>query len=425
MTMTSDGEELVQVSPPSDTWCINAEYSLSVGTDGGCMACCMADGGVLDEKGHHMNVAVHSIEEIHASPHLMRVRENLQNGIKDPMCKKCWNEEAAGRDSKRLRDNKYVKFSTPPVQGDIKILELNLGNTCNIKCRTCSPHSSSQWVREWFDLVAKKGNPALQWDDYRKQKTQHTILYDSDSSFWESVHRVAPSVEILDFYGGEPFLIKKQWQFIKHCVEQDIAKNKSLHYNTNCTTWPTEHIQYLPKFMQLNMGLSIDGVGEHDHFIRFPTVWADVDENVDRWYQYGMANKNSRISVCMTLSPMNILYIPEMMEYVDEKNEKFGSNKLSLYLNLIHLPAHYNISNMPDYFKKAVTEKLQPHIGRNNYLEGILQFMNNGVYDATHWKVFRQKIRDNDEYRGQNFATTFPEVHEILGRNNDAIYVDV
>ena len=76
---------------------------------------------------------------------------------------------------------------------------------------------------------------------------------------------------------------------------------------------------------------------------------------------------------------------------------------------------------MPDYFKKAVTEKMQPYLDRNAGMRSIIKFMNDGIHDPSAWKLFKQWTRDHDEYRGQNFSATFPEVHEILVRNDDAV----
>ncbi len=35
-------------------------------------------------------------------------------------------------------------------------LELNLGNNCNIKCRTCHPSISSQWMKEERKFLEKE-----------------------------------------------------------------------------------------------------------------------------------------------------------------------------------------------------------------------------------------------------------------------------
>lgn len=400
------------------TWCVNAEHSLTVGTSGDVRICCMVEESLVDENKNLYNVEKHSLQEIFNSKAVNIVRENLRNGIKDPGCKKCWEEESAGRSSKRVRDNQVKKFSE---DGGLKVLELNLGNTCNIKCRTCSPWSSSQWIREYFDLKYKNNNPHVTWESFLKQQTQYTVLYDSDSPFWDSVYKAAPTVEFLDFYGGEPFLIKKQWEFIRFCSDNGYAQNQVLHYNTNCTIWPEEHISYLQKFKKVDIAFSIDGLENQANYIRYPSDWDVVNSNVDRWYQYCLDNDNGQICVCMTLSPLNVFYIDKMIEYVKQKNIQFNNQKLTLYLNLVHYPEYYNIQNMPNYLKEKVTEKLTPLIPENVFLESILQFINNGTFNEKNWEDFKKYTKASDIYRNQKFEEYFPEVHYLMVENNDAI----
>lgn len=401
-----------------NTWCINAEHSLTVGTSGDVRICCMVENSLKDDTGKYFNVETSTLQEIYNSTAINKVRENLRNGIKDPTCKKCWDEESAGRRSKRLRDNDVKKFNS---SGDLKILELNLGNTCNIKCRTCSPWSSSQWIREYFDIKHKPTNPNAEWKSFLKEQTKYTILYDSDSNFWNSVYQAASDVEYLDFYGGEPFLIKKQWEFIKFCVDNDYAKNQTLHYNTNCTIWPEEHLPYLKQFKLLDLAFSIDGIGIHNNYIRYPSEWDVVDENINKWYEFSLENDNTRLCVCMTLSPLNIYYIDEMIEYVNQKNKQYNSDKLTLYLNLIHYPTYYNVQYIPDYFKNKIIEKLSPIVDKNVFLDSILNFINNGNYDEKIWNEFKHYTKASDEYRNQTFMEYFPELHKIMMENGDEL----
>ena len=216
------------------TWCVNAERGLSIGTNGDARICCMVESELKDDTGKPFNVETSSIADIFNSTEVIRVRQNLRLGIKDPGCKKCWNEEDAGRASKRVRDIQFKKFVAVDIEDRLKILELNLGNTCNVKCRTCGPWSSSQWIREYYDTKYER-KADVSYEGFAKQQTRYTALYDSDSPFWDGVFQAAPDLEHLDFYGGEPFLIKKQWELITHCAEKGYAKNQILHYNTNTT----------------------------------------------------------------------------------------------------------------------------------------------------------------------------------------------
>jgi MoaA/NifB/PqqE/SkfB family radical SAM enzyme len=398
------------------TWCINAENSLTVGTNGDVRICCMVESPLKDENGIDFNVESTSLQEIFRSPSLERVRENLRNGIRDGGCKKCWEEEDTGRSSKRVRDLKFKSFDKI---NELTILELNLGNTCNVKCRTCGPWSSSQWIREYYE-TKYKDKDKVSWEGFLKTQTRYTSLYEKDSLFWDSVYAAAPTIEYLDFYGGEPFLIKKQWEFVRYCVEQGYSENQKIHYNTNTTIWPEEHIEYLKKFKELNIGFSIDGLHDHLHYIRYPSEWNTVNNNVEKWYKYAIENENIVLSICMTLSPYNIFYMDEMLDYVDSVNEKFNNDKLSLYLNLVHRPEYYNIQNLPPYFKESVTNKYTPIFSRNFFLEGIIKFMNAEPFNPKFWEQFKYYTKMGDNYREQNFKNTFPEIYKLMEENNDS-----
>jgi hypothetical protein len=128
------------------TWCVNAEHALSIGTNGDARICCMVESELKDDNGKPFNVETSSIDEIFNSTEIIRVRQNLRLGVKDPGCKKCWNEEDAGRASKRVRAIKFKKFEAVDIEHRLKIHELNLGNTCNIKCRSCGT-----WGAFWYE----------------------------------------------------------------------------------------------------------------------------------------------------------------------------------------------------------------------------------------------------------------------------------
>jgi len=401
------------------TNCVNAEHCLHISTQGRAKPCCMYEDDITKPSGEAYNVTHDSLDSIFNSEHLQQLRKNLRSGIKDPGCKKCWDEEAAGKRSKRIRDNDIQVFTGSKT--GLKILDLNLGTLCNIKCRTCSPVCSTQWMKEWFALdEPRQQNPKKTWQEY--VESRKVLAFQDDSSFWQSLHDVAPNIEHLDFYGGEPFLIKKQWEFIRFCADNDLASTKSVHFNTNCTIWPGQHIQYLKKFKSLNLGLSIDGVGDHDHYLRYPTDWSVVDANVDKWYEHCLENPTTSMTVCMTLSPMNIYYIDEIVDYVNSKNVKFNSNILNIFLNLVHIPSHFNISKMPLYLKEAVLTKLEPLMTDpviSHQLDGVIQFIKNGESDLNNWENFKRHIVEKDQYRGQDFKVTFPEVYAIMKHHGD------
>ena len=137
------------------SWCVNAEHAISGNNDGTTKICCMINTNwtpkpVLGET----DILDHFNRDT-----FVDVRQSLSSGVRHSACSNCWNEEDSGRKSKRQRDNeKYVhdlqNGVTAPYEGIVKV-ELNLGNTCNIKCRTCHPAISSSCFKPYSSSLSK------------------------------------------------------------------------------------------------------------------------------------------------------------------------------------------------------------------------------------------------------------------------------
>jgi hypothetical protein len=131
-----------------NSWCVNAFHGISGNNDGSTKMCCMYTG-----QDYSKVLGIQPLQDHFNKPEFLEVRNDLENGIRHNNCKLCWVEEDSGRTSKRMRDNdKYQKylFDNSPYNG-LSYLELNLGNNCNLACRTCGPTISSGWMKEEYD----------------------------------------------------------------------------------------------------------------------------------------------------------------------------------------------------------------------------------------------------------------------------------
>jgi hypothetical protein len=80
-----------------------------------------------------------------------------------------------------------------------------------------------------------------------------------------------------------------------------------------------------------------------------------------------------------------------------------------IYLNMVHGPAEYNISNIPEDIKKAITEK----IGVKEKYQPVLDFMNSKTSNF-NFQSFIDKTKQHDNYRGENYTIVFPEFSKVL-----------
>lgn len=390
-----------------DTWCVNADHAMSGNNVGTTKICCM----YRDEHLKH-SLGIEPINVSFNQAAFNEVRHALNNGIRHPKCSWCFEEEDANRKSKRQRDNdKYedwLRKGNPPFEGLAKF-ELNLGNTCNLKCRTCGEHSSSTWMQESYDITEHRRYPTYKlFAESMKKYHQH---YDDESPFWDDLENNLSTIKQFDFYGGEPFMSKKMWRILEVAVERGYAKDIEVHYATNGTQWPEDKVELFQHFRHVHLSFSVDGVEEQFEYMRYPALWSEAKSNMFKAVELSNRFKNMYLGWCITLSNLNISGLPRLLEEHNKHFKSFGP-----YLNLVHGPVHFNLGQLPADVKEYAVDILnsipKEHVDKYMYeyhIPGIINFIKNGAAAPGVWDKFKYVTKMHDEYRKQNFARVFPE----------------
>ncbi len=398
------------VSKNMSTWCYNAFHALSMDNAGGSRPCCMYTGRLGE-----LPIGQSTLLENFNSKTIIRIRNELESGIKSRECNKCWQEEEGGRKSKRLRDNqtytRRVKQNNEEANG-LQYLELNLGNHCNIRCRTCAPYASSQWLKEDYEVNWSN----LSFTEYSEKFKKFSSSFADESPFWPDLKKNLSTIQRLDFYGGEPFLSKKMWNVLEYADSQGYAKNIELHYATNGTIFKDNFKDIFRNFREVNIMFSIDGVQDSFEYMRYLADWDTVFSNMQKMQNLVLDLPNINPSWCITLSTLNIFSLPEILTEHQNSFKNFGC-----YLNLVHNPTHFNISYMPNIYKPTVISRLDHAITLfpkfAEQIEGIKGFILNGKEDLELWEKFLDTVKKHDRYRQQNYAETFPFFAKIIGYN--------
>lgn len=396
-----------------DTWCVNAEHAMSGDNIGTTKICCMYRDSNLK---HYLGLE--PIQVSFNQPAFQEVRNVLGQGKRHDKCSWCFEEEDAGRKSKRMRDNEkyvhWIKDGNKPFSGLAKF-ELNLGNTCNLKCRTCGAHSSSTWMQEAYDTVEKQNYGTYkQFAISMRKYHQH---YDDESPFWEDLENNLETIKQFDFYGGEPFMSQKMWRILEVAVEKGYSKDIEVHYATNGTHWPEEKIQLFKHFRHVHLSFSIDGADEQFEYMRYPAKWNEVSENMLKAIEFNKEFQNLHLGWCITLSILNITGLPRVLEAHSQKFKHFGP-----YLNLVHGPVYYNLNQIPEKHKQFVYDTIlsipKEHTDTwmlEHHIPGILNYIKNGNPNSSNWNLFFEKTKIHDVYREQNFREIYPEFAKEIG----------
>lgn len=393
------------------TICMLPWISIETSPVGTIRPCCLADEEITHPDGSKFKLTESTLEDAYRSEYMQQLRQQFLNGEKPSTCRRCWDEEAAGRASKRINSRIRLKeyynevdfTNTNPDQ--LWFIDLKLGNICNLKCRICGSWSSSKWVNEEIDYVKDLTN--------RKEHLAYKFLVDGawpreSEVFWDNLRTLLPNIRYFEFTGGEPFLIQQHFDLLRYAAETGHSEHIEVHYNTNGTQFPTDEIEVWSKFKHVEVAFSIDNVGDRFEYERYGAVWAEVEENIAKFQT--MRGDQFSTQVCMTINTQNVYYLPELCEWV--KTQNFDHT----YFNMLHDPQHMNIAYMTPEAQKLVIDRLSAYEFEPRHraeIQRIIQFIQNGP--GSDGEFFRQRMQTTDQYREQTFLATHAEIARAMG----------
>lgn len=407
--------------------CANIEAGLRIGTDGKYYPCCLAwTYPYKNDDDKFLKADVNGFQEALNSKSARQLKEALAKGEQHSACKACWDAENAGFESKRIRDT--YRYDKHPEKSELVFLEVNLGNTCNLACRICGIHASSTWRKDYAKIY-----PELKSWEINDRVKEYSKAFIDESLIWHELDEHISKVRILDLYGGEPMLMKKQWELLKMCVERGYSKKQFVHFNTNGTIFNTEYADILKEFNEVRISFSADGVGKGFNYTRHPGKWEDVQTNIKNWLSYTKGLKNFSYEVTYTTSSLNILHAHEMAEWILDHNLSTNKTKdhiITLYVAFVFGPAHYYIKNIPEKAKQEIipiikerAEKIKEHraFKYHSYIYDELMKIAQTLDTSEECdnKQFEKFFFDNDRldrWRKESFKSVFPDLFSILSK---------
>ena len=395
---------------PHDKFCVLPWVSLEASPIGTVRPCCLADDELVDDAGEKFSLLTANFKDIQNSGSMRKLREQFLAGERPQTCRKCWNEERAGRTSKRMHTINRLKHTITHTDWtqDAKplvFLDLKLGNICNLKCRICGSWSSSQFAAEEIAQLPRDE----QKTSFPYQMLRAGAWPKENESFWQEIDKHLSDIRYIEFTGGEPFMIEQHFDMLQGMVDRGIAHQVEIHYNTNGTQWPDRGPEIWRHFRTVEIALSIDDLGERFEYQRSNAVWSDVVQNLNRFRQLRTECSNIQLQCCSTVNIFNVRYIDQLAHWIVQQEFDF------VYWNIMHDAWYFSIATLPDTAKAALTEHLcsatVPPQCREQF-DRITDFMNSGA--STDGFMTRMKIKDLDQKRNQDFAVVLPEMAKLI-----------
>ena len=376
--------------------------SITLSGNGDIKPCCVFKGG---QYSIHRGDTIDSVWKKQDD-----LRQKFLNGEKPEECIQCWKrEESLGHSRRFWYDDKINNWPldyqlNPPL--NLRHMDLNFGNICNLKCRMCGSWGSTAWFKEEEKLM--KINP-----EFERGITNLTPTI-IPATYWENKKEMFTNLERIDFKGGEPMMQEGMYDFLEYLVKWNLSNNITIAYTTNGTKTDNRLKDLWPKFKKIKLVVSVESTGKLYEYIRGGDVQniEKLEENI-HWFDqfenlYGSFNTAVQI--------YNIFDLNNLLEWFRDKvnaSSRWHTKPNSFKFDcLVTSPSYLDYNIMPDKLKEIayniITEK--------NYrsLNSIKESLTKKTYDEHKWKLFISFTKELDKMRGTNILDVVPYLEKYF-----------
>lgn len=389
--------------------------------------CCTSEEfheGIRDSNHKIFNIKNNpTLNEVMNSDFMKKVRLELLDGKMPNLCTRCIiTENHNGVSRRHLENMKYAEIipqlidETKPdgsINLDIKSADYRLGNICNLQCRMCNPRSTVMWLKDWNNV--KEGREVI---NERLRKEYESYDWIDESYLLSEFQEKVKNLDTLHFAGGEPLIAPRMHELLQLCINQGVAQNIMLTYNTNITKLPQKVLELWKHFKEVRLLCSIDGFDKVNEYIRMPTKWDVIDKNLRYLDEHAEEHKITEILLSCTVQAYNILNLDQLYTYLKTfKNVVKAPNLINLYG-----PDYLGTKILPKSVKEEATRRLMAvkteveailpnhkHYLLEN-IDQVLAFMNSKNLQDHLWKDFIKYNQKVDSVKGVQMKDFIPEL---------------
>ena len=346
------------------------------------------------------NILSQSLPEIMNSNIATGTKRSMLNGVIPNECSQCPKKESITGHSRRIFFDHIIgpmikeQYNYTESFNDIRMIEFNMSNICNLKCRMCNGISSSSWIKEEHKL--HKLNPLYTRPVNHPEFGYHSVSVEVVDRLFEHPEYFK-NFEYLCIKGGEPYMEPANKLIMQKLIDLDLAKNTVLDICTNGTIIDKEFDELAKQFKETKWTISIEAVGKLYDYIRGGVnhPFEQFEQNLQHF------NKFDRVIFANTIMTYNISHIHELQQWY---NSIKRSNYEIYHLNIVATPEYLNPSILPQIILDGAR-----HLNR---LEHINYTQNKSLEHLI--PTFVNFTRDVDTLRNTDILDVCPELKELF-----------
>ena len=321
------------------------------------------------------------------------MRDDFAAGRQHEGCQKCYQEEAAGWTTLRNFANNWY----PEVGSQIYHVELRLGNYCNLKCIMCSPGSSSSISVERQQHAEKFSSIGIYpYVPEMPHYWETTEFFQFSDDFLSHIQRI-------NITGGEPFMIPEVTAMLDRLMP--LKQTIALSFNTNMTLLGEKLLTRLKEFTNLEICISLEGIGEMNNYLRYPSQWTTIDANIQKVKQQ---IPQAHLSVNHTFQHASAYSLPGLAEYCT-------ANQISLHMTLVQGDAYLGLTSVPgkDLDRLAKWAEQTADLNKEQK-QFVKQIVDTTKFELDSYLQFRDYTMVLDDIRKTSWDQTFSPTFEQL-----------
>jgi organic radical activating enzyme len=300
---------------------------------------------ILKDDGSTYNLGVDKLDTIYNSNFYKNLRQKMLDGEYIPGCETCYSNEKYGRESRRLINNDLFSnqnFTDTQAELKIQYLDIRLGNQCNLKCRMCSPANSSMIEEEFIQ------NPLPVLDRFYLKNEITVKDWFETETFDDNINPQISNLVTIYMTGGEPTLIKKNYDIMQRLIDTGQNSKVTLIINTNMTNTNYKFYDLIKRFNKVIIQMSIDAIGDLATYIRYPTEFKTVDKTINDLLSLG---NNITLRAGPVIQVLNLNKLVDMFEYFESFNRKHKKQVIDIRPGFVFMPEYNNIVYLPKEYK--------------------------------------------------------------------------
>ena len=303
------------------------------------------------------------------------IRKQMLEGTKPRACNKCYHTEAESNWSPRIHETiDWIKKFGEPSMDEIKLefVDIRFNPTCNLKCKTCGPESSTLW---------------------QKERNVKIPINNANKNYLNNINK--KHLKKVYLAGGEPTYINEYKNFLEELFV--VNPECELVINSNLKKLPLAWKQIMIKFKNLTVICSCDAIETLGSYLRYPLEWNEFEENV----KFACEHANFFV-FNLVASNLNSHKLYETCTWM----KKFSKN---INISILRGPEHFSESAVPTEYRNTYIENITKlskfpvsvHYAMNfrNNIQHLIKKYSESSYNESLHKSLSTEITDQDRHR--------------------------